>query len=250
MFRRGNDGARGGTAQDSRGAQSPGDPQTTDTGESGRARPAAEAAKGRPTPKRSEAERGRRQGITGTPARPGARGGSARGGSGRSSGGKESREDRLRRTEAMRRGEEWALPARDRGPVKALARDYVDSKRRISEYYMYVMIAVIIVLFVRAASVQLYAEPVALVLIVFVRGGRLLPAAGPEAADRAAAAWPERARRRPVRGVPGAADPPVPGAAAAGEPGREGLTSALTRKASRADPRLSPWNTDIWARAA
>ena len=166
MFRRGNDGARGGTAQDSRGAQSPGDPQTTNTAESGRARPTAEAAKGRPTPKRSEAERGRRQGITGTPARPGAKGGSARGSGGK--GGKESREDRLRRSEAMRRGEEWALPARDRGPVKALARDYVDSKRRISEYYMYVMIAVIIVLFVRAASVQLYAEPVALVLIVFV----------------------------------------------------------------------------------
>ena len=173
MFRRGNDGARGGTAQDSRGAQSPGDPQTTNTAESGQARPAAEAAKGRPTPKRSEAERGRRQGITGTPARPGARGGSARGSGGKGSGGKgsggkENREDRLRRNEAMRRGEEWALPARDRGPVKALARDYVDSKRRISEYYMYVMIAVIIVLFVRAASVQLYAEPVALVLIVFV----------------------------------------------------------------------------------
>ena len=166
MFRRGNDGARGGTAQDSRGAQSPGDPQTTDTAESGRARPAAEAAKGRPTPKRSEAERGRRQGITGTPARPGAKGGSARGSGGK--GGKESREDRLRRNEAMRRGEDWALPARDRGPVKALARDYVDSKRRISEYYMYVMIAVIVVLFVRTASVQLYAEPVALVLIVFV----------------------------------------------------------------------------------
>ena len=166
MFRRGNDGARGGTAQDSRGAQSPGDPQTTNSAESGRARPTAEAAKGRPTPKRSEAERGRRQGITGTPARPGAKGGSARGSGGK--GGKESREDRLRRTDAMRRGEEWALPARDRGPVNALARDYVDSKRRISEYYMYVMIAVIIVLFVRAASVQLYAEPVALVLIVFV----------------------------------------------------------------------------------
>ena len=173
MFRRGNDGARGGTAQDSRGAQSPGDPQTTDTAESGRARPAAEAAKGRPTPKRSEAERGRRQGITGTPARPGGRGGGSARGSGGSGGsggkgGKESREDRLRRNEAMRRGEDWALPARDRGPVKALARDYVDSKRRISEYYIYVMIAVNIVLFVRAASVQLYAEPVALVLIVFV----------------------------------------------------------------------------------
>jgi Protein of unknown function (DUF3043) len=164
VFRRGNDGARG-TAQDSRGAQSPGDPQTTKSAESGRTRPAAEAGKGRPTPKRSEAERGRRQGITGAPARPGAKSGSARGSSAR---GKESREDRLQRNEAMRRGEEWALPARDRGPVKALARDYVDSKRRISEYYMYVMIAVIIVLFVRAASLQLYAEPVALVLIVFI----------------------------------------------------------------------------------
>ena len=29
------------------------------------------------------------------------------------------------------------MPPRDRGPVKALARDYVDSKRRVSEYYMY-----------------------------------------------------------------------------------------------------------------
>jgi Protein of unknown function (DUF3043) len=159
VFRRGNDGTRGGTAQDSTGEQSPGDPQTTNSAESRRARPAAEAGKGRPTPKRSEAERGRRQGITGTP-RPAGKGGSARG--------KESREDRLRRNEAMRRGEEWALPARDRGPVKALARDYVDSKRRISEYYMYVMIVVIIVLFVRAASVQLYAEPIALALIVFI----------------------------------------------------------------------------------
>jgi hypothetical protein len=163
VFRRGSDGARGSTAQDNKGAQSPGGPQTTTTAEPGRARPAAEAAKGRPTPKRSEAERGRRQGITGTPSRPGARGASARGGSGR-----DTKEERLRRNEAMRRGEEWALPARDRGPVKALARDYVDSRRRPSEFYMYVMIALIIVLFVRAASIQRYAEPVALLLIVFV----------------------------------------------------------------------------------
>ena len=162
MFRRGNDGARGGTAQDSKGAQSPGDPQTTKSADSGRARPAAEAGKGRPTPKRSEAEKGRRQGITGAPTRSAARSNSS------ARGGKESKEDRLRRNEAMRRGEEWAMAPRDRGPVKALARDYVDSKRRISEYYMYVMIAVIVVLFVRAASVQLYAEPIALVLIVFI----------------------------------------------------------------------------------
>ena len=33
---------------------------------------------------------------------------------------------------------------------------------------MYVMVALIVVLFVRAASIQRYAEPVALLLIVFV----------------------------------------------------------------------------------
>ena len=162
MFRRGSAGARGSIAPDGTGAQSSGAPQTTETDEPGRARPAAETAKGRPTPKRSEAERTRRQGITGTPGRPAARGG------GRGGGGRDGREDRIRRNEAMRRGEEWALPARDRGPAKALARDYVDSRRRVSEYYMYVMIAVIVVLFIRTPAVQRYAEPVALLLIVFV----------------------------------------------------------------------------------
>ena len=165
MFRRGNAGARGSTAQDDKGAQSLSAPQTTKTAEPGRVRPEAETAKGRPTPKRSEAERGRRQGITGTPGRRRtARGGSARGRAGRAV----TKEDRIRRNEAMRRGEEWALPARDRGPVKALARDYVDSHRRLSEYYMYVMIAVILLLFIRNPTVQRYAEPVALLLIVFV----------------------------------------------------------------------------------
>ena len=47
----------------------------------------------------------------------------------------------------MRRGEEWAMPPRDRGPVKALARDYVDSKRRVSEYYMYGLLVLLVLLF-------------------------------------------------------------------------------------------------------
>ena len=157
MFRRGNAGARGDTAQDDQGEQSLGAPQTT------KVRPAAETAKGRATPKRSEAERGRRQGITGTPSRSGS---TSRSGTKTSSA--DSRADRLARNEAMRRGEEWALPARDRGPVKALARDYIDSRRRLSEYYMYLMILLVILLFIKKSSVQLYAEPIALVLILLV----------------------------------------------------------------------------------
>ena len=157
MFRRGNAGARGDTAQDDQGEQSLGAPQTT------KVRPAAETAKGRATPKRSEAERGRRQGITGTPARSGS---SGRGGTKTSSA--DGQADRRARQEAIRRGEQWALPARDRGPVKALARDYIDSRRRLSEYYMYLMIVLVVVLFIRKSGLQLYAEPIALVLIVLV----------------------------------------------------------------------------------
>ena len=158
MFRRGNAGARGNTAQDDQGAQSLGATQTTE-----KARPTAEAAKGRPTPKRSEAERGRRQGITGTPSRSG-----AAGRSGAKPSSAEARADRATRNQAMRRGEQWALPARDRGPVKALARDYIDSRRRLSEYYMYLMIVLVVVLFIRTSGVQEYAEPIALVLILLV----------------------------------------------------------------------------------
>jgi hypothetical protein len=56
--------------------------------------------------------------------------------------------------EAVRRGETWALPPRDRGPVKALARDYVDSKRRVIEYYMYGLLVLLVLLFIRAHIVQ------------------------------------------------------------------------------------------------
>jgi hypothetical protein len=159
VFRRNSAGAQDSTAQDRKGAQSLGAPETK-TAERDAARRPAEVGKGRPTPRRSEAERGRRQGITGSRAR--ARPGRA--GSGRA----ESKADRGVRYDAMKRGEEWALQSRDRGPAKALARDYVDSKRRLSEYYMYVMVVLIVVLFIRTGPIQQFAQPIALVLIVFV----------------------------------------------------------------------------------
>ena len=56
--------------------------------------------------------------------------------------------------QGMQRGEQWALPPRDRGPVKGLARDYVDSRRRLSEYYMYGLVVLLALLFVRNALVQ------------------------------------------------------------------------------------------------
>jgi hypothetical protein len=67
----------------------------------------------------------------------------------------------------MRRGEDWALPPKDQGPVKALARNYVDSRRRVSEFYMYGLVVLLFLLFFHNAAVQTFLPPV-LFLMIFI----------------------------------------------------------------------------------
>ena len=124
-------------------------------------RNAVTAGKGRPTPKRSEAEKRRRP-----VSAPGDRKEANRQYRDR------QRQDRARRQQGMQRGEQWAMPPRDRGPVKALARDYVDSRRRISEYYMYGLVVLLALLFVRNAFVQSIVPLLVLaaVLVMLVEG--------------------------------------------------------------------------------
>jgi Protein of unknown function (DUF3043) len=154
VFRRRSAGATDGTAEDSPGAQSPDGPADPQ-----QARSPAEAAKGRPTPKRSEAERRRRQPITGSRPPAGPRTPEDK---------SKARTDRARRYDAMKRGESWALNPRDRGPARALARDFVDSKRRISEYYMYVLVVLLAAVFLRNKAAQTYISPLILVLIFII----------------------------------------------------------------------------------
>ena len=124
-------------------------------------RPGTTAGKGRPTPKRSEAERRRRPFTA-----PGDRKEANRQYRDR------QRQERIRRQQGMQRGEQWALPPRDRGPVRALARDYVDSRRRLSEFYMYGLLVMLALLFVRNPVVQSIVPllVVAAVLIMLVEG--------------------------------------------------------------------------------
>ncbi len=112
------------------------------------------AGKGRPTPKRSEVERARRQPYTPPPADRKAAAAQQR---------ERRRSEQKRRMDAMKRGEEWAMPARDRGPVRALARDYVDSRRFIvSEYILFGVFALIFIIFAagstKHSALVLYAE--------------------------------------------------------------------------------------------
>lgn len=156
MFRRRNAGAGGAVDEAAADGTGPGTPG------SAAGRPAGGSAvtpgKGRPTRKRSEAERRRRQPYSA----PGDRKAAARQGRTRDRG------ERARRYEAMKRGEEWALPPRDRGPVKALTRDYVDSRRRISEYYMYILLALLVLLLFRNTRLEAIVYPVVLLLVAVI----------------------------------------------------------------------------------
>lgn len=45
---------------------------------------------------------------------------------------------------AYMRGDESALPARDKGPVKKFVRDYIDSRRSVGEYFLPVIFVVLL----------------------------------------------------------------------------------------------------------
>lgn len=123
------------------------------------ARSSVTAGKGRPTPKRSEAERRRRPYAA--PANRKAANQEYR---------NRQRSERSRRYAAMQRGEEWAMPAKDRGPARALARDYVDSKRRFSEYYMYGLIVLMILVFVRNPLIQTLVPGIVVIIVLIMVG--------------------------------------------------------------------------------
>ena len=141
VFRRSSADATEGQAQDSQPALAPEAPA--------KSKQPAQTGKGRPTPKRSEAEANRYRSVTGSTTS--GRGPKAAATPGRKLTPEEkdksrarARTDRDRQLQAMRRGEEWALQPRDRGPMKKLARDYVDAHRRPSEFYMYALVILVI----------------------------------------------------------------------------------------------------------
>jgi len=103
------------------------------------------AKKGRPTPSRKEAE-SKRKVSTLAPVI-----------------GKEAkkrdkalaRERRVAAREAYLRGDENALPLRDRGPVRRFVRDEVDGRRSIGEYFLPIIFVVLLLTMVLPREKQL-----------------------------------------------------------------------------------------------
>lgn len=113
-----------------------------------------QAPKGRPTPKRSEAQSQRRT-VAKAPAN-------------RKEAAKRQREDRrnamARQREALAGGDERYLPARDKGRVRRFARDYVDSRWSVAEFFL--PLAVMILILSMMPSLQL--KNISLLLWLFV----------------------------------------------------------------------------------
>ena len=65
----------------------------------------------------------------------------------------------------MRRGDESALTARDRGPARRFARDFVDARRNVIGLFVPVAVPVIILGYSKASHLQLAAN---IVLYTFV----------------------------------------------------------------------------------
>lgn len=109
-----------------------------------------QAPKGRPTPKRSEAEALRRSVAKPPTSRKDA-----------AKRAKEARRTALaKQREALISGDERYLPARDQGPVRRFVRDFVDTKWHVAEYFL--PIAVFILILSMLPSLQ--AKNIALLL--------------------------------------------------------------------------------------
>ncbi|GAB1514303.1 DUF3043 domain-containing protein [Actinophytocola sp. KF-1] len=136
--------------------------------------------KGRPTPKRREAEQ-RKRGPVAPPPR------TTREALKRARGNKEERKElaakrreiRATQRERMMAGDEKYLMPRDRGPVKAYIRDSVDSRRNLLGLFMPLAILIFIALLVPNPAVQSYTTLLCLLMLVamiiegILLGGRL-----------------------------------------------------------------------------
>ncbi|MFZ4108289.1 MAG: DUF3043 domain-containing protein [Candidatus Planktophila sp.] len=86
-----------------------------------------------------------------------------------------ARADRVASRTAYLRGDENALPARDRGPERRFVRNYVDSRRSIGEYFLPIIFVVLILTLIPVAAVQFAAIAVMyLVLLIAVIDGIFL----------------------------------------------------------------------------
>lgn len=105
--------------------------------------PSAPGKKGRPTPKRRDQEAARRRPLVPADRKQAKRDARAN-----------AREARLKQRAAFNRGDESALPARDRGPEKRYIRNVVDSRWNIGEIILPLMLVMLVLTLMPNPTIQ------------------------------------------------------------------------------------------------
>ena len=114
------------------------------------------SSKGRPTPKRKDAT-----------IKPGASLAPAKTRAERKAQREELRAARVAQRNAFMRGDESALPARDRGPIRRYVRNIVDSRMNIGEYFLPIIFLVLLMSMTRNQAVALFSI-LLMYLIMFI----------------------------------------------------------------------------------
>lgn len=117
-----------------------------------------QAKKGRPTPKRSEAEAHRKTRVVVPKDRKEAARQSR----------ERARSAREKQRTALLEGDERYLPARDKGPVRKFARDYVDARWSLAEFFLPAAVVILILSVVRVPTLQLLSTVLFLLFFVLV----------------------------------------------------------------------------------
>jgi hypothetical protein len=157
------------------GSGDAGTPSRTDT------TPAGTPGKGRPTPKRREAQARRRGPVAPAPMTAKEARARKRAERGTREQRKQASADRraaaAERRERMAAGDERYLLPKDKGPVRAYVRDLVDSRRSLVGMFMPLAVVLLIVLYggmVFGKSAQLFVTLVMVIMMIFMAGDGLL----------------------------------------------------------------------------
>ena len=126
-----------------------------------------EGGKGRATPTRREAEQRNRRSVIGAPPPPKGATRAERKAQ-RAARSAAAREERQRNRAAMAAGDERALPARDRGPVRKYVRDYVDARRNLGEFFLPVALVSIMIGFIGVPIARLVSLVVLYVMVLVI----------------------------------------------------------------------------------
>jgi hypothetical protein len=115
------------------------------------------AGKGRPTPKRRDAERRRKAVVAPKNRKEAARLQRER-----------TRDLRRNQREGMQKGDDRYLGPRDAGPARAFARDYVDSRRTIGSYFLPATIVILVLGTSPVRAMRMASQVLLLVCFVLI----------------------------------------------------------------------------------